>query len=379
MTVVGSVGSSGQADVDTRGRVAPLDRPWTLDWWVGADDRWHIAAAEPAVRQTLVDSVPVVRTAMRVPGGDAVQHVYGIGSPPGTVIVEFANESPLPFVVALVVRDARRVALHDAHLHLDDRPRVTLPRPPARWAATTDHTTQARVTAGAAQPLPLTSSHDRAGRLEVACLYPLAHQARLRVAVDLGPGRTPRPVDLAAVPSPAAAAKGWSAQLQRATQVELPDPRLAERVRAARAALLLAAAGNAIDAPTVAALEDWGFDAEATAGWGRLGWRDRRDASRRDPAPGTWDAVRAADGGAALLLALRALLAHESDDGTLTVLAELPPGWRGQHVEVHRAPTRHGPLSYAVRWSLLHQHSNLRPYGLPLGNLQTENRPFSAC
>ena len=50
------------------------------------------------------------------------------------------------------------------------------------------------------------------------------------------------------------------------------------------------------------------------------------------------------------LLCLRALLAFEDTDGSVTLLAELPDGWRGQSLDVRDIPTRHGPMSYAVRW-----------------------------
>ena len=352
MTAIGSLGSAHQADVDERGAIAPIDRPWSLDWWVGADDRWHIPAREPAVRQSLVESVPVVRTAMRVAGGDAVQHAYGVASPAGTVVVEFTNESPLPFVVALVVRDARRADLDGARLDVDGVPALRLPRPPSRWAATTDATTETLVAAGHAHDDPFESPADRTGHLEVACLYPLAHRARLRVAVTLRKPRRVAAVDLDALPSPGAAARGWRAQLERGMQVEVPDAGLDAAVRAARAAVLLAGARRTVEPSVVAALEDWGFDAEASTAWSRLGWRSRRTASRRPPNPGGWSEVTAAvpAGGAELLLAVRALLAHEADDATITLLADLPPAWRGQSLEVHAVPTRHGLLSYAVRW-----------------------------
>ena len=53
--------------------------------------------------------------------------------------------------------------------------------------------------------------------------------------------------------------------------------------------------------------------------------------------------------GAAFCSLVRDLLVHETEGG-LTLLAMLPAGWLGQGIEVHRAPTHAGELSYAVRW-----------------------------
>ncbi len=101
----------------------------------------------------------------------------------------------------------------------------------------------------------------------------------------------------------------------------------------------------------VAALEDWGFDAEATRGWSRLGWRARRAARRRAPVA-TWNDVRALDAQRApaeFLLALRQVLAAETGDH-VDLLPHFPPEWLGQAVAVHDLPLRAGPLSFAVRW-----------------------------
>lgn len=40
---------------------------------------------------------------------------------------------------------------------------------------------------------------------------------------------------------------------------------------------------------------------------------------------------------------------HETADG-LALLPHVPDSWRGQGIEVHDLPTRHGSLSFAVRW-----------------------------
>ena len=115
--LVGLLGGSRVASVDDRGTVAPERALWSLEWWIGADDRWHVPAREPAVRQSLVDGMPVVRTAMRVPGGDAVHEVYGASG--DVVVVDIENASPAPFVVAFVVRGANVVAFDDTTAFVD--------------------------------------------------------------------------------------------------------------------------------------------------------------------------------------------------------------------------------------------------------------------
>ena len=125
-TEIGVIGGARSAAVGRTGVVAPHAAGWELDWWIGADDRWHIPAREAAVRSQLVDGMPVVQTAMRVPGGDAVQRVYAAPVPDvGEVaVVEIANESPAPFVAALVLRGANRVDLGDTTVYADGRSAV---------------------------------------------------------------------------------------------------------------------------------------------------------------------------------------------------------------------------------------------------------------
>ena len=348
-TIVGAIGARHQARVDDRGAVQPLDAAWTLDWSIGADDRWRDPAGDPTVRQRLLDAVPVVRTALRIPGGDAVQHVYGVGGDEDVVIVEVSNESPAPVVVALSVHGAHRVAAEDATVLVDGRPAWRTARAAPRWAVGVGSTTD-QVRSGAASSGPFVPAADRAGRLEAAFLHPLAHRATLTCALPLGAVPGARPAGVPSTPGPAAAARGWRAHLTRGLQVELPDPHLVDELTTARATVLFAAARRLVDPTVVAALEDWGFDAEAAAAWRRLGWRARRAARRRRP--GRWADLTAARpaGGAGLLLAARALLADETERGVVTVLPELPPGWRGQPVDARGVPTRAGRLSYAVRW-----------------------------
>jgi hypothetical protein len=347
--LVGALGSRHRARIDEFGVVAPRHHSWELEWWIGADDRWRVPARETTVRQTLVDGTAVVQTAMRVPSGDAVQRMYGVVADGDPIVVEVENESPAPFVVAFVVRGARSVALDGSTVVVDGWPGLVTPRPPSRWSQAIGRSTEVEVLSGSARTGEFPRVRDRGARIEAAFLHPVPHRGSLRAVL---PGqRDAAPGDVRALPDAAAVARGWRAQLDRGMRVDLPDPSLVDAARAACAQALLAATGGVPDEHAVAALEDWGFDAEAEEAWARMSGRRRRRASQRSPRPATWDEVSHARGigSAPMLLALRAFLAHEGDDA-ITVLPDLPPDWRGAPIEVHDAPTRRGPLSYAVRW-----------------------------
>src|SRR5207237_7872723 len=103
-TTVGNLFSPCAAIVDPRGLVTPGVGGWSLDWWIGAEDRWHLPSREPAVRQSLAGGVPVVEAAVRLPGGDAVQRVY---APPGgshglgeLAVLGGEDQSPVPVAAA---------------------------------------------------------------------------------------------------------------------------------------------------------------------------------------------------------------------------------------------------------------------------------------
>jgi len=53
---------------------------------------------------------------------------------------------------------------------------------------------------------------------------------------------------------------------------------------------------------------------------------------------------------AAFLGFVRHALVREAPDGSVALATIFPPEWAGQPLEVHDAPTHHGPVSYAVRW-----------------------------
>jgi hypothetical protein len=351
-TTIGVLGGKRDATVDRRGVLTPRATTWELDWWIGADDRWHVPAREAAVRQQLVEGMPVVQTAMRVPGGDAVHRVYGapVGDVGEVAVVEITNESPAPFVVALVVRGSASLDLDAATVYADGRAAVRTARPPSRWAASIDGSTEATVTRGEASDAPFALRQDRGARLVGAFLYPVAHRTTLRAVVNLGTqgiGTT----EPGALPDAAAVARGWQSQLDRGLRVELPDEQLQRAVNTARAATVLAGQAWRVEPAVAGVLEDWGLDAEAAIAWSRLTGRARRRLRRRTVDPATWSEVRrdAERPDARLLAAVRSALVQDHGS-SIAMVADWPHDWIGQPVDVRDAPTRRGPVSCSVRW-----------------------------
>jgi len=89
----GVVGQRWRASVTPWGRLEPWDGSPPLDWYVAADDRWHVPRLEPAVRQSRVDGTPVTETRIRVPGGDVVQTVYTCADAGGRIIVTVGDSA----------------------------------------------------------------------------------------------------------------------------------------------------------------------------------------------------------------------------------------------------------------------------------------------
>ncbi len=459
-TTLGNLDSSWRASVDPAGLVTVDGASWSLDWWIGAEDRWHLPCREVAVRQSLVGSSPVVETRVRVPGGDAVQRAYAARSASGEewLVIEIENQTSVPFAVALAVRPHGQdaiggidsIALDGTTLRVDGRAALRLPKRPGRVAMSdaAGGDCAATVLAGRASDVGPASITCREGLAQAALLFPLAHTATLRVAVPLPPHSTDAPAaQLGDLPTSAQVASGWMHHAASAARLEVPDRRLRDAFAASTRHLLLGQA-----APSVAAAVDLlGFHAAAR----RLLLTDPAGAARTD-APGAflhavarhWEltrdlsyaraavdvvgalvsrVARAHDGadralgvgalaGAAGLLEaagetravvdvtevarrlgvpgsdmpgeavasaseLAVLLAGASSTWTwpgphgghdLTANAALvelvrgllvrdelaglalspavPDGWLGQGWELHDAPTRHGRLSYAVRW-----------------------------
>ncbi len=232
---IGALGFGASAAVDSCGAVrAP---GLTLDWWVGADDRWHVPAEESTTRRQRPFPAPVSETMVRIPSGDAVQRAYGATAGSRAVtVVEIENRSPAPFTLALVITGRREAADRRRRCEPAARRRSrrsSLPRAPGAWAAAPS--TREIVMSGAARTDAFEPTQ---GPIEIALLFPVPHRTTWRAALGELRRSTSR-----SLPDADSVARGWDVQLERGMQAALPPP-IGERVDAARADLLLASADD---------------------------------------------------------------------------------------------------------------------------------------
>lgn len=265
-TAIGSLDTERLAGVGPNGRVRLDGAPWALDWWIGAEDRWHLPAESPSVRQRLVGGSPVVETRVRVPSGDAVHRAYGARDAGGepVIVVEVENDSKVPFAVALAVRPAdpargglKDVTAEGTEVRVGGKLALVAARAPGRRAAATqaEGGVAPIVVGGEAQPAAAVEARCPDGGAEAAVVFPLAHTAVLRVVIPMGAGA----LDVAAVPTAAQVASGWRTHARRGARIELPDRRLQDAFDANVCHLLLRPEGFAVAAALVRA----GFGHEA--------------------------------------------------------------------------------------------------------------------
>jgi hypothetical protein len=252
------------------------------------------------VRQRLVDDSPVVETLVRVPGGDVVHRTWAVASGPGVpnggaVVVELENASPVPVAVAFAIRPfgplgrvpVTAITLDGSVVSVDGRPALVLPKAPSRVAvgsAAVDSVVPT-VAGDAAATWPDGGARCSAGRASAALLFPLPHTATVRVVLPLvaaKPGvarrraAEPEPeLDPRRAPDAERVAAGWATLVDRAPRLEVPESRVPDVLAAARAFLLLHAAGDDVGAwpPAVIggldtaeaclALDQHGYHAEA--------------------------------------------------------------------------------------------------------------------
>jgi hypothetical protein len=284
-TVTGALGDAARLLVDGRGYLQPAGAGFGVDWWIGADDRWHVPGREAAVRQSLLGDAPVVRTTLRVPGGDVHHCVGGIAVGTATrVSVEVVNDSAAPVALALAVRpvtllgvgSVREVALAGSGIVVDGVEVVRLPSHPSRalLSGLVDGDPLTAVVDGAAPAAADAVYRCDAGLAGAVVIVPLAHRATYRWQVLVSEAVTPLrrrrfgrrdtvfapAASIVEAPALDAVARGWTAQVERLVRLDLPAGPVTAVLPAVRAHLLLAS-GAAMPDPEVAL-------AAATAGYG---------------------------------------------------------------------------------------------------------------
>ena len=255
-TTLATAGSGPLALVDPGGAVQPIGSSWSLDWAIGADDRWHRPAAETTARQRLVSLSPVVETVCKVPSGEAVARVYAIAStgPPGDAVVfEIENESPVPFVAVFTVRPTHplgvgsvsSVRYEHPYVLVDDRPSIVFDKRAARWStADAPGDALSEAFAGSARNDDFAAVRSAYGLATACFLVPVPHRTSVRAVLFPRSTRRDRPKAPLSVPTAGQVARGWEAHAGRAARVELPDRRVSDAYTAAVRALAAAAGGG---------------------------------------------------------------------------------------------------------------------------------------
>ncbi len=205
MRAVGVRGGAWLGGVNAWGDVF-VDGKERLRWFVAADDRWYRPSRETTVRQREISGVPVIETRIKVPGGDAVQRVYGVADFGGAIVVEVFNDSSLPFAVAF------------------DRGDIAAMREPSP-------------TGVQGIDLPVGS-----------VVFPVGHHATMRVAILIGDlernlERKISAQELESLPSFEQVERGWLAALRVASRVDVPEASWESILTTQRCKLLLAGGG----------------------------------------------------------------------------------------------------------------------------------------
>ena len=197
MRAVGVRGAAWSAGVSAWGDLFVEDQE-RLRWFIAADDRWYRPSRETTVRQREVSGVPVIETRIKVPGGDAVQRVYGVANFGGAIVVEIYNDSSLPFAVAF------------------DRGDIATMREPSPTGV---------------QGIDLPAG---------SVVFPVGHHATMRAAILVnGDSRQVSAGELESLPSFEQVERGWLAALQISSRVDVPDLSWSSALTSQRCKVLL--------------------------------------------------------------------------------------------------------------------------------------------
>ncbi len=270
-TTLGTLTSGPLGLVDAAGTLYPAAAAWSIEWWVGAEDRWHRSPVELAVRQTRPSAAPVLHTAMRVPSGDVVHRCWAGGD--GDLFVDITNETPLPVAVALVVRPVvplgagriETVAVGEHDMMIDGARVLRWSLKPGGAIAGAGGVDIVDDLEGGAELSPtIAAEHAGDGMLTAAAVFPLAHTATLRASVRL----EAEPMAPASVADAEQIASGWASHLNAEARLSFPDPQLGEAWSAALARLLMCVDERGNWPVPVGLDAGWGPDQRARIGEG---------------------------------------------------------------------------------------------------------------
>lgn len=400
---IGTLDSGPMAYVDERGLIGWEDGRWSLDWWVRTDEGWKYPSRTRAVRQA-IDATPIIETSFAVPGGDLVARVAAVQlSGEAVVTVDYTNDSPTAVALALALRPidldgigmAESVKIYDNTMSIGGRVQLVADRIPASSVAVSDFASLPPAVERA-NAEPSTEATSTNGTAQAASVFAMPHHSTLRVVLGAD-------AVVADLPQLEAIAKGWSAHLDQFLEVEvegspigdelsLVERRLATALRGGKVVRTRAAMGewSALDDLSVAtALMEMGdvnpaaeivldhLDSdrllamaagEREAAFDALVrlWHLTRRSEVIDAASETLDVPAEVLAGptpdavmsqsdawpvqaARRVHEIRSAFVIERD-GELHLLTGFAEDWRGRSIDVRRARTAAGWLSFSLRW-----------------------------
>jgi hypothetical protein len=256
--LLGTIGAGGRAAISRRGVITPESGAWSLDWWVGAEDRWHVASSGAHVRQSLVEATPVVLSGLRLPGGEIEQRAWSAvdgttGLP--VLVVDFHNATKIPVAVAIALSGSSSAStvidVVDGVVVVNGDGVALFSRQPSRFGIAVGGRSAQEVTvAGDAVPeFPQGGVSSTSGSATVGFVFPLPHTATLRVVLPMrrvvGPSDLAR-IDVSTLPPHDRVVAGWKAQLARAPRFDFTERQIEteEAIDAARSHMLVHAAND---------------------------------------------------------------------------------------------------------------------------------------
>jgi hypothetical protein len=291
---------------------------WRVEWWVGAEDHWHVPAATASRRQRVLGNSPVVETVIRVPGGDvAWRAAAAASSEGGAVVVEFENSAALPVALGIAV------VAPDTIVNPMGRPALHFTAPARSVAA----------------------------EFGVELLvHPVSHGSTWRCSIG--------PTQPDALPPLDIVVRGWQALIRQGASIATGDDMADDALAVARASLLLhshtrdrATAAAVATALTLLGHED---EAEKLRVAARVRPRRRGLPIVTDIAPSvTTDPLALlADPllAAGTVAAVRARLVDDFKRRAIDLLPAAGESWRGRSLDVANLPTNRGAISFALRW-----------------------------